>query len=356
MESGRVNFQSDGIRTWEAPSPREIGEAVKDFLQILGGPTWLRLPGHDRSRTRAISTLLHGNEPSGIRALFHYIRSGEQPAVDLVCFIGAVEAALAPPGFAHRNMPGHKDLNRCFREPVTLSEELIAIEVLRRFREANPEALIDLHNTSGRSPAYGVTTQLGVVQKTLTSLFSHHLVLTDLRLGTLMEATEFDFPTITVECGGAGDPASDKVALEGLTRYARTESVKDLEPAFDSVIVFQHPVRVELREGMKVSYGSEPLPDADLTLCHDADRHNFGVVHAGEVLGWPGPRGLEALCARDSAGKDRTNEILKENSGCLEVSRAGHILMMTTDPDIAKDDCLFYWIPINEQEVPVAQE
>ena len=350
-----MTFQSECIRTWETPSPQEVGETVEDFLQMLGGPTWLRLPGHDRDRTRALSTLLHGNEPSGIRALFHYIRSGEQPAVDLVCFVGAVDAAVAPPGFANRHLPGRKDLNRCFREPFDLSEGHIALEVIKRFREAKPEALIDLHNTSGRSPAYGVTSQLGVVHKTLTSLFSHHLILTDLRLGTLMEATEFDFPTITVECGGACDSASDKVALEGLIQYARTESVLDLEPAFDSIIVFQHPVRVELREGRNVTYASDRLDDADLTLCHDADRHNFGIVNAGEVLGWLGPRGLEALSARNSGGQDRTHEIFHEQSGCLVVSQSGHILMMTTDPEIAKDDCLFYWIPVNEQEVPVSR-
>ena len=349
-----MTFQPEVIRTWEAPSPKEIGNNVEQFLQMLGGPTWLRLPGQDRSRTRALSTLLHGNEPSGIRALFNYLRSGEQPAVDLLCFIGAVEAALAPPGFAHRHLPDHKDLNRCFREPFVLSEGQIALEVLKQFRDAKPDALIDLHNTSGRSPAYGVTTQLGAAQKTITALFAPHLILTDLRLGALMEATEFDFPTITVECGGAGDPASDWVASHGLNQYARTESVLDLNPAFDSVTVFQHPVRVELREGMRVMYGRERLDDADLTMCHDADRHNFGVVNAGEVLGWLGPHGLEVLCARNSSGKDLVHEIFHEQSGCLVVSQSGHILMMTTEPHIAMGDCLFYWIPVNEEEVPVS--
>ncbi len=356
MESGSVTFHSESIRAWEAPSPKAVGETVEEFLQILKGPTWLRLPGYDQTRTRAISTLLHGNEPSGVRALFNYIRSGEQPAVDLVCFVGAVEAALASTGFAHRHLPGHKDLNRCFREPFDSSEGQIAHEVLKRFREAKPDALIDLHNTSGRSPAYGVTTQLGEVQKTITSLFSHHLIYTELRLGSLMEATEFDFPTITIECGGAGDPASDRIAWEGLTRYARTESVLDLEPALNSVIVFQHPVRVELCQGMRVSYGRERRPDADLTMYPDVDRHNFGIVNAGEVLGWLGPPGLEVLCARDSNGKDLIHEIFHEQSGSLVVSQPGHILMMTIEPHIAMGDCLFYWIPVNEREIKSCEQ
>lgn len=348
-----MTFKAPCLHSWDAPSSHEIGKTVEEFLEILRGPTWLRLPGRDRSRSRAISTLLHGNEPSGIRALFHFIQSGQQPAVDLVCFVGAVDAALTPPGFAHRNLPGHKDLNRCFREPFNGPEGSIAEEVIKRFRQAKPEALIDLHNTSGSSPAYGVATQLGVAQKTLTSLFSNHLILTDLRLGTLMEATEFDFPTITVECGGARDSHSERVALEGLTQYAESKSVIDLRPKYDTVSVFRHPVRVELREGSNVAYGTGPLSEANLTLRHDADRFNFGVLNPGEILGWLGANPLEVLSARDSAGQDRTREIFQEKSGCLVISQAGHILMMTTDPFIARSDCLFYWIPVNEKEESV---
>ena len=352
MERGRVTFQSNRLNSWEAPAPQDVGNTVEEFLEKLGGPTWLRLPGRDGSRTRALATLLHGNEPSGIRALFEFIRSAERPAVNLVCFVGAVEAALAPPGFANRSLPGRHDLNRCFREPFNFSEGHVAREVIGRLREAKPEALIDMHNTSGRSPAYGVTTQLGIVQKTLTSLFSNHLVLTDLRLGTLMEATEFDFPTITVECGGARDPNSDKVALEGLRQYLRTESVWGLQAKFDLVTVFQHPVRVQLREGLNVAYSSRRVPDADLTLFRDVDLHNFGILQAGEVLGWLGAAHLEVLRARDSTGRDRTQEIFEEKAGCLVVTQPGHILMMTTDPVIAKGDCLFYWIPANKDEIP----
>lgn len=239
------------IRIWEAPTAVDVGQTVEEFLERLGGPTWLCIPGDDRSRTRAITTLLHGNEPSGVRAIHEWIRSGKQPTVNLACFIGAVQAALKPPGFANRFLPGHQDLNRCFRPPFDGDEGTIAAELLQRLRSANPEALIDLHNTSGMGPAYTVSTQISPVHEALTTLFSHHLVLTDLRLNTLMEAMEDDFLTITVECGGAHSRQADAVATQGLFHYATADSIVVPTQQNPGVTVLKHPIRVELSQGLE---------------------------------------------------------------------------------------------------------
>ncbi|MDR4484856.1 MAG: hypothetical protein R3B95_16890 [Nitrospirales bacterium] len=88
-----------------------------DFLMKLGEPTFLWLPGLDSTRTRAVCTLLHGNEPSGVRALHRWICEGRQPQVNVLCFIGSIGAALTRPMFSHRCIPEGKDLNRCFRSP-----------------------------------------------------------------------------------------------------------------------------------------------------------------------------------------------------------------------------------------------
>ena len=90
---------------WVDPKTRDVGTTVEEFLTRLGGPTWIVLSGRDPLRTRAVTTLLHGNEPSGVRAIFQWLRSGTRPRVNLACFIGAVEAALAQPGFAYRHLP-----------------------------------------------------------------------------------------------------------------------------------------------------------------------------------------------------------------------------------------------------------
>ena len=273
---------------WTDPTARDAGTTLEEFLTRLSGPAWIFLTGEDPSRTRAVTTLLHGNEPSGIRAIFQWLRAGTRPCVNLACFIGAVDAALAPPGFARRQLPDGRDLNRCFRMPFEGREGRLAAGVLDRLRAIAPEALVDFHNTSGRSPAYGVTTRLGNPQKALTALVSDHLIVTDLRLGTLMEATEDDFPTITAECGGAGDPRSDETAMTAFRSYAMAESLWDTPQRYAQVKTFHHPIRVSLEAGKQVAYGAAAMPGVDLTLRADADHFNFGILNQGRSWGGSG--------------------------------------------------------------------
>ncbi len=337
--------EQTSIRVWEDPARDDVGETVGEFLARLGGPTCLFFPGNDRTRTRAVSTLLHGNEPSGIHAIFHWIHSGKRPLCNLWCFIGSVNAALAPPGFAYRALPGWRDFNRCFREPFEGVEGKIAKDVLRQLRFLKPEALLDLHNTSGMGPCYAVSTRQTDKHIALTTIFSQFFILTDLRLGTLMEATEDEFPTVTVECGGAADPLSTNIAVKGLEQYATMGSIFSSEETTAGVTVLKHPIRVELFHGAQVTYAFEPIPEVDLTFRPDVVQYNFGVVQGGQAIGWLGARGLSVIRALDGQGRNRTLEIFSERNGCLIVIQPTQFFMITTDPDIARKDCLFYVIP-----------
>ena len=106
------------IQRLENPTPDQIADDVEGFLHQLAGPTLITISGEDTSRTRAISTLLHGNEPSGLRAVHAWLRSGRKPAVNIICFIASVQAALHEELFKHRSVPGQRDLNRCFGPPT----------------------------------------------------------------------------------------------------------------------------------------------------------------------------------------------------------------------------------------------
>ncbi len=330
------------IPRWEAPTPQDVGSTVAEFLQKLGGPTFLWLPGLDATRTRAMSTLLHGNESSGVRALHRWIREGRQPQVNVLCFIGSIGAALTQPQFSHRCALGGKDLNRCFRAPFEGPEGTIAQAMLETLYDTQPEALIDIHNTSGRSPAYGVTTQNGAMQETLTGIFCDHLIVTDLRLGTLMEATETAWPTVTIEVGGAQDSQAHELAYRGFSRYALAKDFSDLS---SPVAVAHHPIRVELQKSASMTYASGPVAEVDLTLLSDVDRLNFGILSTQERLGWIGARGLEVLWARDATGKNLTSTLFSAHNGELRLAHSSRLMMATTNPDIAQSDCLFYILP-----------
>ena len=111
MAALAVKTPAAKIRVFDSPSPSGVPPTAEALLRELGGPAWIRVAGRDRSRTRAVVTLIHGNEPSGLRAVHAWLRSGAQPAVNAVFFIASPAAALEPPGFAFRTLPGKLDLN-----------------------------------------------------------------------------------------------------------------------------------------------------------------------------------------------------------------------------------------------------
>ena len=332
------------IRTWEVPADRHVGDTVKDFLCLLGGPCWIHLAGKDRSRTRSITTLLHGNEPSGARALQRFLKDGDRPATDVLALVAAVKTALEPPGFAYRMLPGARDLNRCFAGPYSELEGMLAREILDGLQAARPEALVDVHNTSGSGPAYGVGTRLSPACLAITSLFASQYVLTDIRLGSLMEATADAFPTVTIECGGARSAAADEVAFNGLQRFLCGESVLSATAASRDVVVLKHPLRVCLGPGASIAYSQAPVAGRTLTLRDDIDRFNSTVLPPHEIIGWTNELG--ALNAAGSPGLTHVEELFDVRSGRLRAKRALRLFMATTEARIAEDDCVFYVVPV----------
>jgi len=168
----------------------------------------------------------------------------------------------------------------------------------------------------------------------------------DIRLGTLMEAAEDDWPTVAIECGGARDPRSDEVALAGLTRYLCAPSLFGAHSTGSTVSVLRHPIRVRLADGGSVAYGNEPVFGAALTLRRDIDRYNSTVLPASDPIGWAA--GIEAVTARDGYGVELRDELLAVLDGRLHARRPLRLFMATTDARIAVEDCLFYAV-INQE-------
>ncbi len=319
-----------------------LPETAADWLRSLGGPTLLRVPGRDPTRRRAVTTLLHGNEPSGTYAVHAWLRGGAKPAVDTLIFLGAVEAALHEPMFSNRFLAGARDLNRCFRPPFSGPEGELAREILQALEAAAPEALVDVHNNTGHNPPYGVGPRAGDRELDLVGLFGRRYVHSDLRLGAIIEATQDHFPSVTVECGRAGDPAADAVALAGLERFLGSERLggERLEGAPFELLT--DPVRVCVAPGTRLSFGDGVDPRADLTVSADVDRHNFESLPVGTPMGWVAGDGPWPLQALDAEGRELSRELFVKRDGRLETRRPIVPIMMTTNPGVALADCLFY--------------
>jgi len=337
------------IHYWEAPLANEIGATLNEFLEQLEGPTWIYIPGRDHSRCRAVITLLHGNEPSGLHAIHAWLQAGITPETDLYFFIASVKTAQHPPGFHYRMLPAHRDLNRCFRPPYKDAEGMIAADLLHRLCAVQPEAVLDIHNTSGAGPSFAVVVNTDPRHIALTKIFTRHLVITDLRLGAIMEYEEGGFPITTIECGGCHDPQAHQLAIDGVRRFALKADLFDADSIAPNLVIYRHPLRVELIEGAEIAYADHPIGGPDLTLHSDVEHYNFGETPAHSVLGWLGPRGMNCLTARDAMGREHIEHYFEIRDNQLITRQSLRLFMVTKNPDIAMSDCLFYLVPVDEQ-------
>jgi hypothetical protein len=329
------------LRWGEDLRREQISDDINQFLRVLRGPTVLTIPGHDESRTRALITLLHGNEPSSVRAFHRWLLRDQRPAVNILVVIAAVEAALTEPGFGLRFLPGARDFNRCWFPPFDGAEGEMAKRILNLLHSAHPECLVDLHNNSSHTPPYGIAPKIGAPERNLVSLFANRFVHTPLELGTLVEATQSDFPSVSIECGRSGDPAADEAAFEGLDRYLSREDLA-LEGTPRPMTLLVDPVRICIPEGVEIAFGEGPDLAIDLTVSQDIDRHNFELLPRGTQIGWLGARGIWPIEIQSREGRARGGEFFTINAGVLETLRPLIPVMMTTNVRSAIDDCLFY--------------
>lgn len=324
------------------PAPAEIGPTAEAFLGWLGGPGCILLSGEDPSRTRALVTLLHGNEPSGTLALHRWIQSDRRPAVNVVCVVASVAAALEPPLFSHRMLPRARDLNRCFRPPFDDTQGALAEEILAILRLHHPEAVVDIHNTSGSGPSFGVCRHADRSHDALVSLFTRRQVVSDLNLGSLMELTEEHCPTVTVEVGGRLDEEAHELAFEGLCRYFEAPTVLYPDRTDWGLETFANPIRLELQDNVTLTYAEAPCENYDITLRPDIEHHNFGRLATNTPLGWARGEAARLFRAQDGGGRCAVARLIRLEDGLLFPAQDLKLFMITTNAQIAHADCLFY--------------
>jgi len=332
------------FKTLKNPTVEHLKTAVTSFLSSLTGPTIIDIDGADQSRTRVISTLIHGNEPSGFFAVHKWLLEGHTPATNVRFIISSVLAAKATPTFSHRHIEDEEDLNRCFSSEGSSVVYDRARAMKTIIEDVSPECVIDLHNTSGSGPGFAVTTKNDAAHKYLAAFFVKRMIMTGIRLGALMEV-DFGCPIITIECGGAKDSSSDDIAYEGIRDILSARDL-DSENQTDAVEVLDHPMRVEISPNISLAYGTVKDANCVVTMRADIESCNTGVTIKGTKLGWVADRDLTAFSVVDETGRDVTSTILGIEGESIITQQDLRIFMATTRADIAHEDCLFYVVPV----------
>ncbi len=334
----------ESVKIIKDPEATSIGHSVKEFLCRLGGPTWIDITGHDTSRNRVFVTLLHGNEPSGVKAIFNWLINPDRktPLTNISFFICSVEAALIDPDFSHRYLENEPDMNRCFRPPFNGKNGILAEQVLKRVQSLAPEAMIDVHNTSGSGPDFTIAPSQDDAFAALAANFSRRFIITNISLGSLMEA-DVGCPIITLECGGSFDMSADQTAINAIEIMTTHDNLYQ-QALRSGVSIYRGPLRFELKEGVKIGFGETPKEGCDVTLAADIEKHNFGITQANDFLGWVGPAGLDYFTAIDDQGIDIKNQLFEVREDKLFTKQTLRLFMVTPRPEIATKDCLFYLV------------
>lgn len=319
----------------------ELGDRA--LLRELGRPTLVRLPGTGDQAPRAVATLLHGDESTGVQALLQVLRSRRAPLpFDLYVVIGNVEAAVHGPGYAHRFLDHQDDFNRVWGLPEPTGEQqLAAAGILAELRAAGLESLVDVHNNTGDNPFYAIVTRLDPVVLNLATIFTTTLLRWDLQANTLMEALQPGCAAIAVECGLPGRPESLAFAVDALRRYLG-EGPLETDRVVRDLDLLGGLRKVTVEPDVRFRFGGTLDDEVDLVVAADADVHNFVEVPAGHVLGHTRAGRPLPVRARAADGRDVTAEHFAVVDGAVVVTRPTTPVMMTRTVEAARKDCLFY--------------
>jgi len=248
---------------------------------ILPGPTLFDLPGRD-PRPLFVSTLLHGNEYSGLEAVQAVLRRHASRGLNrsLLLFIGNVRAASAN----LRTLPEQRDFNRVW--PGTLYPDDPAAAMARWVYDYAARrdlfASIDIHNNTGFNPHYSCVTKLEPKFIALAQLFSRIVVHFQRPVGTQAAAFANLCPAITVECGKAGVGSATEHAVELVEAALSISHLPDHPPAPHDVDLLRTYAIVRPPAGASFSFDGAP---ADFMFRPDIDRMNFSELEPGASFG-----------------------------------------------------------------------
>lgn len=313
----------------------------RDMEAMLGSPALIHIPGRD-PRPLFVSTLLHGNEHSGLIAVQalvkKYREKGKELPRSILLFIGNVRAA-------HRHcrfMPGQVDYNRVWDGDGNSEEHALARFVLDYAREQQPFACIDIHNNTGANPHYGCVNYLDKETLTLAGLFSPTLVYFTEPHEVLSNAFGKFCPSITVECGLSAEWHGVEHAIELVDAALNIRDLSDHRVDHDHVDVYETVVRVKLPKHALFDFGNDNS-QVDFRFAENFEYLNFVEQPKDALLGWRFNHELK-LQIIDNQGKDVADEFIYYHEHEIRMKRDAVPSMFTRDKQAVVTDCLGYFM------------
>ncbi|MEK4033844.1 M14 family metallopeptidase [Methylocystis sp. IM3] len=305
--------------------------------ELLPGPTLFDLPGRDLEPL-FVSTLLHGNEYSGLEAMQAVLRRHAPRGLNraLLFFIGNVRAAAANV----RTLPGELDYNRVW--PGTLHPDdpqaAMAQWVYDYAAARRLFGSIDIHNNTGFNPHYACVRRLEPKFISLAQLFSRTVVHFQRPVGTQAAAFAELCPAITVECGKAGAGSATAHAIELVDAALSISHLPEHAPTAQDVDLLRTCAIVKPPAGATFSFDGSP---ADFMFRSDIDRLNFSELEPGASFG-VARAGMRLDILPGDGDHSPPDDYFAYEGGEITLTRPAIPAMLTVDPRAVEQDCLCY--------------
>jgi succinylglutamate desuccinylase len=312
--------------------------ALSAITSVVPEPTVFYLEGR-RKEPLFVSTLLHGNEPSGFLGLQAILRRYEHRELprSLIILIGNVEAARA----SCRMLPGQPDFNRIWKQhPSTLGQA--AGQLLEELRSTRLFAAVDIHDNTGTNPPYACVSKLETPDLQMAALFNHIAVYFTCPDSTLSVNLAAFCPAVTIECGQAGSAEGAERAAAFIDALMHLDHFPSRPPADNDLTLFRTVARMKVRPDLAIETGTG-FAAGKFVLPPELDHLNFTRLEQGTLLGFAGDeQSLSIECAPGVDWCDSRRSCLRFSDNRWTVGRAFVPSMLTMSPSAIHDDCLGY--------------
>ncbi len=305
----------------------------------LDGPTLIHLEGRQK-QPLFVSVLQHGNEVTGWEAVRRLLKSHNESKhlprsmAILICNTRAAKHRL-------RRLDDQLDYNRCWPGGKYEDSPLGQVfqQVTERMRAMRPIASIDIHNNTGLNPHYAAINRIRPEFLRLASLFSSKVVFFTMPAGTQSLAFSKMCPSVTLECGQAGEIHGTDHAIGYLETCLQMNEVPTAALDPEDVHLFHMVATVRVAPDVLFGFGRVPT---DIAFRHNLDVLNFQELPAGISLGdiHGGPE--TPLLVTDTNGVDVSAQYFRFDRGQIETTREIMPSMLTLDRRVIQQDCLCY--------------
>jgi hypothetical protein len=108
-------------------------------------------------------------------------------------------------------------------------------------------------------------------------------------------------------------------------------------------------MRLLIAPNSTIAYSDRPVFGVSLTFIQDIERLNFGVIQSGTTLGWADPAGLYHFYLQGSQDDKQISDYFDVVNDVITPKIPLKIFMATSHANIAKMDCLLYFVDAEHQ-------